>query len=57
MIRICDESQCTGCAACANRCPKQCIEMQPDPYGYIHPIIQYSECIECKLCIKKMRYQ
>ena len=24
---ICKAEQCTGCAACMNRCPKKCIEM------------------------------
>lgn len=52
MIEICDENQCTGCAACANRCPKQCIEMQPDLHGFIHPKINDAECINCELCIR-----
>lgn len=52
MLEICNELQCTGCASCANRCPQQCITMQPDTYGYIHPVIDQNECIDCQICIK-----
>ena len=52
MTKICDENQCTGCAACINICPKQCISMQPDLHGYIYPVINKNECINCERCVK-----
>lgn len=50
MITIYDKSQCCGCAACANACPKQCIEMKPDNEGFLYPVVNKSVCIECGLC-------
>lgn len=45
------EKECTGCAACANICPKNAIELISDPYGFIMPVISDS-CVECNLCSK-----
>jgi len=48
---ICAEKKCTGCYACANICPKQCIEMRPKGVlGHVYPHIDISSCINCKLC-------
>ena len=52
MIQITDKSQCCGCWACENICPKHCIEMQPDHEGFRYPVINQKECIECGLCEK-----
>ena len=41
---------CCGCAACKQICPKHCIEMVEDEYGYIYPQIDQSACIDCKAC-------
>lgn len=49
---ICKEEHCTGCSACMNKCPKQCIEMKEDEIGHLHPYIDDSRCIECGLCRK-----
>lgn len=49
---ICIYNKCTGCFACANVCPKQCIELKPDEFGEVHPIVDQSLCIDCKLCQK-----
>jgi coenzyme F420-reducing hydrogenase beta subunit len=49
---ICDLSNCTGCYACANVCPKQCISLEPDNYGITYPIVDMDKCINCNLCIK-----
>lgn len=52
MIQITDKSQCCGCWACENICPKHCIEMKPDHEGFRYPEINQEECIECGLCEK-----
>lgn len=41
---------CTGCSACANICPTQCIEMKEDKYGFLKPVIDKARCIECGKC-------
>lgn len=52
MIEICAKDKCTGCYACANICPKQCISLTEDELGAVHPIIDQNKCIDCKLCEK-----
>lgn len=46
------DDQCTGCAACANICPKKAITMRPDESGFIKPVIQQELCINCGCCEK-----
>jgi coenzyme F420-reducing hydrogenase beta subunit len=52
MIQIKDKSQCCGCWACENICPKHCIEMKPDHEGFLYPQIKQEVCIDCGLCEK-----
>lgn len=49
---ICNHDKCTGCTACKDVCPKQCITMQPDELDASHPIVDDSICINCGLCEK-----
>lgn len=51
-INILDKKQCDGCAVCCNICPKKCITMVEDGYGFLYPSINRSDCIECGLCEK-----
>lgn len=44
--------QCCGCGACANRCPKQAIAMQPNHEGFLHPLVDAEKCVECGACEK-----
>lgn len=44
------KDRCTGCSACANVCPTQCIKMQEDKNGFLKPVIDKSNCIDCGLC-------
>lgn len=41
---------CCGCAACANKCPKKAISMQPNFEGFLHPVVDSIKCIECGVC-------
>lgn len=50
MISITDKSQCCGCSACAQRCPKQCISMERDEEGFHYPQVDATKCINCHLC-------
>ena len=52
MIQIRDKSKCCGCAACVQRCPKQCISFKKDSEGFLYPEADASLCIECRLCEK-----
>lgn len=52
MIDIKDKSKCCGCAACVQRCPKQCITMLKDNEGFLYPKVDVVKCIDCGLCEK-----
>lgn len=49
---ICSHDKCTGCAACRDVCPKQCITMRPDALDALRPVVDESICIDCGLCEK-----
>ncbi len=52
MIKIDNKENCSGCSACQQICPKQCIDMVPDALGFLYPKVDESICIECGLCEK-----
>ena len=52
MIRLAEYNVCTGCGACAYKCPKHCISMQENSIGIILPVIDNTVCIECHTCEK-----
>lgn len=43
---------CTGCYACQNVCPKNCIKLQENEEGFRVPIVDEEACIDCGLCEK-----
>lgn len=47
-----DLNQCYGCFACANVCPKKCIELKQDQEGFFMPEVDRSACVNCGLCDK-----
>lgn len=49
---ICNKNKCTGCFACYNICPKNCILMKENEIGYIYPEIDENKCINCGACKK-----
>ena len=52
MTNIIDKSMCTGCTACKNVCPTQCIVMNEDNEGFLYPYVEQSSCINCGKCNK-----
>ncbi|OOP73823.1 Coenzyme F420 hydrogenase/dehydrogenase, beta subunit C-terminal domain [Clostridium beijerinckii] len=52
MIKLNKKQDCSGCHACANVCPKQCISMKSDNEGFCYPQIYKDKCINCNLCEK-----
>lgn len=51
MLEISKE-YCTGCSACANKCPKKAISMLKDEEGFSYPKIDKQKCVDCDLCKK-----
>ncbi len=51
-MEICKKEHCTGCFACINSCTRNCIEMQEDDLGVMHPLVNTDKCIECGACIR-----
>ncbi len=43
---------CTGCSACAQICPKNCIGMLSDNYGFLYPHVNNDICVNCGICEK-----
>lgn len=41
---------CVGCGACANACPKNCLNMVADKSGFLRPEIQNDICVNCGAC-------
>ena len=52
MITIVNKDVCSGCSACVVKCPKHCITMQSDSEGFLYPIVNKENCIDCGLCEK-----
>lgn len=44
--------KCTGCSACVQRCPQNCISWESGEFGFLYPQIDTSKCIRCGLCDK-----
>ena len=43
-------SNCCGCEACVQICPKQCISFEKDSEGFGYPHVKIDDCINCNLC-------
>ena len=52
MITILNKQQCCGCGACVQKCPRQCITLQPDDKGFFYPVVNKDTCIDCGICEK-----
>ncbi|MCI8844822.1 MAG: 4Fe-4S dicluster domain-containing protein [Lachnospiraceae bacterium] len=51
-IREISHDKCVGCTACANICPKNCIEMKMDLEGFLYPEIDMEKCVRCGRCYR-----
>lgn len=50
MIHITNKSDCCGCAACEQICPKNCISMTQDSEGFLYPTVDENACVNCGRC-------
>lgn len=50
-LKIKDKKNCTGCYACFNICPVNCISMESDEEGFEYPRIETNKCIKCGKCV------
>lgn len=41
---------CTGCNACVQKCPNNCISLEENQYGFLFPKVDKTNCISCNLC-------
>ncbi len=57
MINAMDKKTCSGCSACYNICPRQCISMIQDNEGFYYPTIDVEKCVNCGLCDKVCPFQ
>lgn len=44
--------QCTGCMACLNNCPRNCISEIVEEEGFYYPRVDHDKCIGCNSCDK-----
>lgn len=51
MVHIEKLEHCSGCEACVNICPQQCIRMEARD-GFYYPLADNAACIRCGLCTK-----
>lgn len=47
---VVNNTDCSGCSACINICPQQCMEMLPDYKGFMYPHIDDDKCTHCGMC-------
>ena len=52
MIELVDKHACCGCSACVQKCPRQCILIVEDEEGFLYPVVNKEDCIDCGLCEK-----
>lgn len=48
---------CTGCFACANSCPVDCIEMVENNEGFVYPNVEETKCLNCNQCVNSCPLQ
>lgn len=51
-VNVIRKHECTGCHACCNACPGNCIHMQRDEEGFLYPVVDSTNCTDCDLCLR-----
>ena len=51
-MMLADRNKCTGCMSCYNICARDAIKMESDNMGFLHPVIDINNCVECGMCEK-----
>lgn len=51
-----NKSECCGCGACVNICPRNAITMKEDEFGFLYPSLDQEKCVKCGLCKKACSY-
>ncbi len=46
---ICNSTECTGCGACVNICPTDCVKLVDDN-GFLYPEVDSTKCVDCNRC-------
>lgn len=49
-ISLYKRSECCGCGACVQACPRQCISFERDKEGFVYPSVDENQCIHCGKC-------
>ncbi|TJX68826.1 4Fe-4S dicluster domain-containing protein [Soehngenia saccharolytica] len=49
--KLTNKNLCTGCHACMNICPQDCVEMKFDEEGFLYPRVNIEYCIQCNKCV------
>lgn len=52
MIEILRKEDCCGCSACVSMCNQSAIEFKQDEEGFLYPVINKDNCVNCGLCDK-----
>lgn len=52
MIKINDKTECCGCGACIQICPRKCIDFLEDEEGFSYPSVNLQKCVDCNLCME-----
>lgn len=51
MLQV-NRDKCTGCGACVQKCPQNCITWENKEFDFRYPIVNEEICINCGLCEK-----
>lgn len=49
-MKLASHKNCTGCMTCSDACPHQCITATIAPDGHLYPLVDKTQCIDCKYC-------
>lgn len=52
-----EKSDCCGCGACLNICPRNAIRMAADECGFLYPKIDVDLCVGCRKCTSVCAFQ